>query len=196
MKNLLTLILLFTLTGCASLTLQPTHTTPWPQRQTQLTALKQWSAEGSIGARSSKQGLNASFAWQQQTNDYTIQLFGPLGIHRTQLAGNKQQVTLQTSDQTYSARNPEILLQQRTGWRLPVSNLYYWLRGLPAPNTRYIKTLDEQHHIVQLKQAGWDVQYLGYTPVKHLDLPERILLTNPQWQVRLVIHNWQLNDSY
>lgn len=201
MRNLLALAFVLILTGCASINPQSMHDNgapvgnhhmPWPQRQAQLTALKQWSAEGSIGAHSAKNGLNASFSWQQQADNYTIQLFGPLGINRTQLAGNKQQVTLQTSKETFTASNPELLLRQRTGWRLPVSNLYYWLRGLPAPNARYTKSFDANNHLAQLNQAGWNVQYLSYSSVNNVDLPDRILLTNPQWRVRLVIRNWQL----
>lgn len=168
---------------------------PWPQQQKQLKSLKQWSAEGSIGARSVNKGLNASFSWQQEYDNYTIQLFGPFGINRTQLIGNKQQVTLQTAKETSTARNPELLLQKRTGWRLPVSNLYYWLRGLPAPNARYTHVLDANNHLTQLNQAGWTVTYLRYSAVNNIDLPAQILLANPQWQVRLVIKQWQLPQS-
>jgi len=168
------------------------HNLPWPERQAQLTALNQWNAQGSIGAHSVEKGWNASFNWQQQPNDYTIQIFGPLGINRIQLAGNSQQVTLQTASQTYNATSPELLIQQQLGWKLPVSNLYYWLRGLPAPNSRFTRSFDMNHHIVHLQQDGWDLKYLRYLSIKGIDLPDRILLSNSRWQIRIVVTDWQL----
>ena len=41
---------------------------------------------------------------------------------------------LQTSDgKRYNAASPEQLLAEQWGFHLPVSNMKYWVRGLPVP---------------------------------------------------------------
>lgn len=195
--TILCLIMLF-LTACSTLGTQPTSNNYLPKqtRLAQLTALQSWTAQGNIAARTAKSGWNAYYDWQQQNANYSLILFGPLGIGRTQLSGTQGangQVTLVTSkQQTFTASSPELLLQQQTGWNLPVSNLYYWLRGLPAPHQHYRESLDAYNHLLHLYQDGWHISYLHYTTVNGIDLPQRILLTDPDWQVQMIITKWKV----
>ncbi len=205
MKKLLLLALMLLLTGCQTLSTRGymadgkplgNHYLPWRQRLKQLNSLSAWNASGSIAARNQiKGGWSASFNWQQQNRtNYILALFGPLGTNHIEIDGKPNNITLKTSRQTYIANNPETLLQQQVGWRLPVSNLPYWLRGLPAPYshaTHY--SHDMNNHMVYLAQDGWEVRYLRYVSVNGIDVPDRILLTNPPWVAHIVIHQWQLN---
>lgn len=203
MKKLLLLALTLLLTGCQTFTPSGymadgkplgNHYMPWPQRQKQLRALTNWTAGGSIAARNQiKGGWNASFNWQQQRDNYDIALFGPLGTNHVQVTGAPNQITLKTSQRTYTANSPEALLQQQLGWQLPVSKLAYWLRGLPAPGSRERHAVDMNNHIVHLNQDGWNVYILRYVSVNGVDIPDRILLTNPPWVAHITIHQWQFN---
>lgn len=201
----LTILLLFfsLLYGCASLNKAPTeygmplttHHLPWKDRYQQLSALQNWTAQGNAAAHSDTKGWNASYNWQQTGDQYTLQLFGPLGFNRIILDGSPSQATLRTMQASYSAANATALLQQQTGWQLPVSDLSYWLKGLPAPHdTHFKRSLDINNHLVNLYQHGWQVTYLRYVSVNGTDLPDRILLRNPQWQVHVVITHWQLGQ--
>jgi outer membrane lipoprotein LolB len=170
-----------------------THRIPWPQRQAQLSALQNWSAQGSAAAHANNKGWNAYYHWQQNNANYSLIMFGPLGMDRMQITGSPGQATLITPAQkTFTASNPETLLLQQTGWSLPVSDLYYWLRGLPDPHSRFKRSFDLSNHLANLYQDGWEIRYLRYVSVNNIDLPDRILLSNNQWQVRLVISQWQL----
>ncbi len=203
LKLLFLIVILPTLYACSTLNTGTTeygmsldtHHLSWPERQKQLMALQTWSAQGDAAAHSDTKGWNASFSWQQTKNDYAMQLFGPLGLNRMQLTGDPSQSTLKTGSQTFTAPNAELLLQQQTGWQLPVADLNYWLRGLPAPQgSKFKRSFDLNNHIVHLNQQGWDILYLRYVSVKGIDLPDRILLSNPQWQVHLVVRRWQLDQ--
>jgi outer membrane lipoprotein LolB len=211
MKKLsLLLLLLFplvSLIGCSTTTSQEsssftengrplgTHYLTRPQRQAQLLAINSWTAQGNLAVHTDQKGWNASFNWQQQGGDYTLALFGPLGSNRVQLSGNPQQVVLQTGSQTYSAATPEELVQQRLGWEIPVTNLYYWLRGAAAPNVRAArKSYDTNNHLVQLDQQGWHIVYLRYLSVNGVDLPSRILLSNARMQANIIITGWNINQ--
>lgn len=203
MKKILPLAILLLLAGCASSTQNTSSFTEFgkplgnhyltrPQRQAQLSDLQNWTASGNIAVRTEQKGWNASFNWQQRGQNYNLIMFGPLGINRVQLAGGPQGVTLQTGDQTYTAGDADQLLQQQLGWNIPVSNLYYWMRGLPATTSHARQYFDLNNHLVQLYQQGWHIIYLRYLAVNGIDMPNRILLTNAQLQAHIVITQWQL----
>lgn len=201
MKKLLLLPLFFTLTACSTLpstfsstagTYSGAHYLSWKQRQAQVAALQNWTAQGSIAAQNNRKGWNASYSWEQEGEAYTLQLFGPLGMNHVQLSGNSKQVILKTAQHIYSAASPEALLQQQAGWTLPVSNLLYWLRGSPAPHAPFKRSLNPSNHMVQLYQAGWRILYLQYDSVHGIDLPTQMLLSNPQWHIRIVVNHWQV----
>lgn len=171
------------------------HFLTWPERQTQLTSLQSWHTQGSIAIHSVNKGWNASFNWQQQdAQNYNLALFGPLGINRTVLSGSPQGVVLQTAKGAVSANSAETLLQQQIGWYLPVSNLYYWIRGLPSPHAKTQHySYDMNRHLAQLTQDGWHIIYLRYLSIDGIDLPDRMLISNPSMQVRIVISRWEIN---
>lgn len=203
MKKLLLLALALLLTGCQTFSSNGymadgkplgNHYLPWPQRQKQLRTLSTWTASGSISARNQiKGGWNASFNWQQHANDYDLSLFGPLGTNHVDISGTPNHVILKTSRQTFTAISPETLLQQQLGWQLPVSKLAYWLRGLPAPGSRERHSVDMNNHIVHMDQDGWNIYILRYISVNGVDIPDRVLLSNPTWVAHIIIHQWQFN---
>jgi len=201
MIKIIALILTFFLSGCASFLQAPittnkpvNHYLPWAQRKAQLNTLQNWQANGNIAIHTSKgSGANASFNWQQIQRNYQLRLFGPFGIQSILLSGNPQQVTLFARNQVVSADNAESLLAQQTGLHLPVSQLYYWLRGLPAPQLRYTICLDAYNRLLKLRQSGWRIEYLHYTNVGKLDIPDQIVLTHPQWKIRILVTHWDIN---
>jgi outer membrane lipoprotein LolB len=199
MRKFIVIILAIFLSGCASLIQRAappppprakivSHYLPWAQRKVQLNALQNFRANGNLAVHAtSGRGVNASFSWEQHHHTYQLSFFGPLGTQSTVLTGNPSQVCLTTHQQTYTAQNPERLLQDQLGLNLPVSQLYYWLRGLPAPQSRYTTNLDAFNRIMQLRQSGWRVIYKHFT-----NLPDRIEMSNCQWQVRIVINHWDI----
>ncbi|MCL4405901.1 MAG: lipoprotein insertase outer membrane protein LolB [Firmicutes bacterium] len=167
---------------------------PWDDRVTALSRLTTWNVNALIAIQNytpPAQNITATLQWQQTNQHYTILIFGPLGSGTAKLIGGPGQVSLITPDgKVHTAHSPEELLTRETHWRLPVSHLYYWIRGLPVPNLPADKQLDQYNHLIQLSQQGWVVQYLDYTSHHALDLPDRISLSNPALHVKIVIKQW------
>lgn len=168
----------------------------WAQRQQQLATITAWQIKGSIGGHTPRQGFSANVVWRQrQDKRYQITIFGPLGVGMTRLDGNASAVTLtNANNQTFSASKPEQLIQQQLGWSLPVSNLYYWIRGLPAPGNVEISKFDAYHHLIELKQQGWQINYRQYAGVDgKVDLPVKLSMRYGDLDLRLVISQWLIN---
>lgn len=166
----------------------------WSQRQAQLQPLQQWQLQGLVGIRYQNTAQSANVNLKQNGNNYHLEIYGPLGADRVILDGQPGSVTLKTSDgQIIHAASPEALLQQRLGWSLPVTNLYYWLRGLPAPQLAAQPTFDRYNHLTSLQQQGWTINYLRYAGINGVDLPTKIQLKNKNLQATIIISQWQPN---
>lgn len=187
-------LVLALLTGCAvSPTTSPEATKAWVARQSALQHLTQWNAAGRIGVVNGSEGWHAGFQWAQQGSDYRIDLIGPLGQGRVRVEGDEQAVRIQTADgQIQTAPNPDALLEQAVGARLPVNGLRYWIRGLPEPGTAPAVQTDAEGRLIRLEQDGWIIEYLAYAyaaPLS-LDLPERIMARRQELSVKLIIEEW------
>ncbi len=187
-------LVLALLTGCAvSPTTSPEASKAWVARQSALQHLTQWNAAGRIGVVNGSEGWHAGFQWAQQGSDYRIDLIGPLGQGRVRVEGDEQAVRIQTADgQIQTAPNPDVLLEQAVGARLPVNGLRYWIRGLPEPGTAPAVQTDAEGRLIRLEQDGWIIEYLAYAyaaPLS-LDLPERIMARRQELSVKLIIEEW------
>lgn len=196
-RLLLPLLLITWLSSCVTVSEQPqvaqNESISWETRVQTLSNLQTWDLKGLIAIRQGNNAVSANLQWQQQHHNYHISLFGPLGSHSYELNGRPGRVELASGNgQRRTASSPEQLLAQEAGWQLPISNLYYWVRGIPVPDLAAQKKLDRYNHLIQLKQQGWDIQYLRYTSVGKLDLPSKIFLNNPALNVKIVISQWVL----
>jgi outer membrane lipoprotein LolB len=166
----------------------------WQQRQTELNNLQTWTAEGSLSVTFDHKTDIAYFAWQQNAKNYGIDLHAPLNLKQLQLVGNDKQVTLWESETSISAPTPEALLKERLGWTLPIANLVYWIRGVPAPTsaTTPIATqqLDNFNHLTHMQQQGWDIQYVDFQAINNIDLPHIIYLQTEGLKIKIVIKKW------
>jgi len=186
------------LASCASLSTQQKTTPPatseptsWENRVGVLSNMEDWDLKGLIAIRNTNDAWSANWRWQQHQHNYVIDLVGPLGANPIQLTGSPNTVTLTTSDgKKFNSNSPESLLEKQLGWRLPVSSLYYWIRGLPVPDVVAQKQFDSSHRLMVLIQQGWRIEYLHYTTGK-IELPAKISLNNSALNVKIIINQWQ-----
>ncbi|MFO1371956.1 MAG: lipoprotein insertase outer membrane protein LolB [Candidatus Competibacteraceae bacterium] len=188
-------VLTILLPGCA--VPPPTPTTDvqnaWAARLPALARLHDWRAGGRIGVINAQDGWHASFQWTQQGPNYRIDLIGPLGQGRVSVQGDVREVRVQTQDgQNWTAANPDELLEQTLGIRLPVSGLRYWIRGLPEPGPTPVLQSDAQGRLTRLEQHGWSIEYPAYTQVAAFELPARIIAQRQDLSVKLIIEQWSL----
>ena len=152
-----------------------------------------WEISGAMAARNKNKGWTATVNWVQQgPHHYQIRLFGPLGGGTVMVERNDGVVTYVDGPKKATSHNADKLLLQQTGIMLPVQNLYYWVRGLPAPGAVGSAHYDQSNHLMFLSQAGYTIHYSGYTSVGHLDLPSKIHLQGHGVLVKLIIKHWKV----
>lgn len=180
--------------GCATPPIGSSNDDPaWAARQQALARLNRWQAVGRIGVVSGQEGWHTHFQWTQDGEDYRIDLIGPLGQGRVLIQGNADEVRIQTQDgQQRTAPDPDSLVEQTLGVRLPVSGLRYWIRGLPTPEEATTLQTDADHRLTRLEQSGWVIDYPAYTAPAPPGLPERIVARRQDLNVKFVIERWTL----
>nr|WP_082768129.1 lipoprotein insertase outer membrane protein LolB [Pseudomonas composti] len=197
LRHLLVFSLIALLTGCAGLTSHEAlegqgDPAKWKAHKEQIAQLDGWQINGKIGIRAPRDSGSATLFWLQRQDYYDIRLSGPLGGGAARLTGRPGDILLEVANRgRYRAESPEALLREQLRLDLPVSNLLWWIRGLPAPQSRSRITLDGESHLAQLEQDGWKVEYQRYTEQNGYALPERMKLYGQDLEVTLVIKDWQ-----
>ncbi len=181
--------------GCA--TIPPPVSDPekaWREREQQLADVRNWSAVGRVAVRSEDEAWNVSMHWKQRGDAYRIRFRAPFGQGLMELSGGPAGVVMRTSDnRIISAKNPDDLLFDAVGWRVPLGGLRYWILGrtdVAASVTE--RSLDVAGRLQRLQQSGWDVEYLRYKQVGPVELPTKVFVENDRLAARIVVSRWEL----
>jgi len=180
------------LSACSTVEPLPSDDGTPEQHQDSLKGFHHWFISGRAAIQNGVESWHVNLLWLQQADDYQIRLFGPFGSGQVQLNGNPARVELLTSaDERYMASDADQLLYEKTGVRMPVNELRYWLVGKSSPNGHKEARYDRHGRLTLLQQGEWRVQYKSYTLVNGLVLPSKIFAKKDDLDVRLVIDAWQ-----
>lgn len=200
-KLLFGMTLIMLAAGCAQ---QPTLKTVenWDAHRAAASELHSWTLSGKLGARVPNDSGSARLRWKQQYEEYRIDLSGPFGQGRVIIDTTDSGVRLrQGGEPPMEAASAEALLWEATGWRLPVEELTYWVRGIPAPdNNHTIVAWTEKGLVQQLRQSGWTLSYEEYQSVDQytrqgpqtIPLPGRIVAEQGDTRLTLIVYDWSL----
>jgi len=190
------LITLLFLSACVHK--MPLKSVEFQAHQQLLSPINQWQFSGKLGIKTPLDSGSASIKWQQNVAAYDIQINGPLGQKSVHIEGDNKSVILKEKGKdAISAHSPEVLIKQVTGWDFPLTQLNYWIRGLPAPKTKIKQiTPNNMGLIAQLQQSGWTIDYQSYHQLTLNDqliyLPKKITAHYQDIRLTLIVHEWTL----
>lgn len=207
---LVSLSALLLLSGCAAWPVRVSDETAaraWVARQQALAPLTIWDIRGRIALRSRDEGVQASLHWVREREHQRISLVGPLGSGQVRLTQDAQGAELREAGKNVRrAPTARQLLVEVTGWDLPLDDMIWWVRGLPAPGAKTEQELDEDGRLKTLQQLGWSVEFLEYGRYGAHELPNKLFarrhedvpglgLNHVTLEVRVVIERWLLPDG-
>ncbi len=168
---------------------------------------------GKASLSDGKRHAQISLRWQQRGEHYIINLYGPLGSGAVRLSNTHSHLpasSTQSAKHSRSGRSvyyqdmkgelrsygsAETLLEQECGWRLPISGLVWWLRGLPRPEETAIIVRDKAALITQIAQDGWTIQYLSYQSIKGKTYPHKVHLSRDKRHLKFVLRDWHIDTE-
>lgn len=134
------------------------------------------------------------FNWQQQKNDFDLQLMGPLNIGLMSVIKRQQLTTLIIGDQRIESDNAEQLLSEQTNLPLPLNSLRFWLTGQASPDwpVKYFNNETEKTGFIQ---QGWHVEYPKVMSDQQYSLPKKVIARHGQMKLSIVIYQWQFSGD-
>ena len=196
--------LLFSLTACQQMAV----------RDISPPSIDHWLASGKVSvlidreryplAERSQQTLR--FNWQQQSEDFVIQLSGNFGFGTTSIRKKGNLVFIERGGEVLdSASDPEQLLLQTTGIKLPISGMRYWILGLasttgspnssnfdpPPLHTRSSLGCDtEECKIQNFQDKGWSIDVRSVHSIDQFILPNRLTASNEGISLKVAVSDW------
>ena len=168
------------LAGCATIAVQPRAAEPF-------------DLLGRVSATHSGGVVTANVRWEHDAQRDEIWLMTPTGQTMARILDTPAGVVLTRADrQEHRARNVEALTRQALGWPLPLSNLQYWVRALPAPAARPTAVEhDQAGRLVAFDQNGWRVALTFHADGEHAGKVRRIDLRDGPNEIRFVVDTWR-----
>ena len=197
--NILFLFVVVLLGGCVAMPSMPDldvdNESLGLLHQKQLALLESWEFKGRVAIKGGKQNGSAFLLWHQHQNRFDLRLSGPLGRQVMHAWGDEQGVSVDLPKQkTIQVKNISELIDQNTGWQIPVNHFRYWVKGAFAPGDFSGYQMDTKGRLKELNQAGWNIVFKRYLTVNHVDLPGKIYLSREPYELRMVINHWKFNE--
>ena len=173
----------------------------WPNHKEKVESIANWQAVGKLAVKVPNDGGSASLKWIQTGAEYQIELNGPFGSGKVTINGLPTSVTLSEAGQPpQTAKTAEELIRKNTGWNIPVTQLAFWVRGLPDPKTKVTHfSPNAQGLIGELEQLGWKVSYGDYLNAtiseSSIPMPGRIVAEYKDVRLTLVVREWSFADA-
>jgi len=127
-------------------------------------------------------------SWTHKNDDDRILISNPLGVGLAEIDAGPTRSRLRTGDgQDFESSDPDALIEQVTGQRLPVRQLPEWLLGRGAPTDIESDAIGRP---VRVNEAGWQIDY-AYADSAPGALPERVTLSrDKEIELLLRIEEW------
>jgi len=155
---------------------------------------EQWQIKGKLGVRSDSGNGSLSVNWQQINDNYLIYTQAALGQGAATLEGDNTRLVISAVGKApVTSFAPNQLVEDTFGWKIPITDLKYWVRGIPNPeqdNTATKAQYDEAGNLTQLNQYGWSLSFSRYQKVQDWALPGRIRATQGNTTLTLIIRDW------
>lgn len=136
------------------------------------------------------QSSGGRLSWTHKNGDNRVLLSSPLGYGLAEIETTPTLSRLRTADgKTSESTEPEALMEEVTGQRLPVTQLPAWLLGRTSSAGQIDR--DQLQRPTRLREAGWQVDYT-YDDATSTALPARLTLSRDQEiELRLRIEEWK-----
>jgi len=141
-----------------------------------------------LGVVKGDEAWSVTLIWQQNGDQFQMQLIAPLGQGTTTLKGTAAFVQAYYPDgQSALYQNPEQVFTEALGVAVPIDSLRYWVLGRVDQRSPAKVVKNSQGRLEEIIQDGWEVSYLRYS---EQGLPSKIVAENGSIEVKLIIKDW------
>lgn len=160
-------------------------------RERLLGAQHDWGLHARFAASDGQHGGSGSLGWTQTGDHYQFILRAPVTGKSVRLDGGPDGAVLAGLDGgPLAGADAGSVLNEAFGWRVPVAELAWWVRGLRAPEPGAVLTFGENGLPATLDQDGWHVDYRDWFAERDPPLPRKVYASRAPYTVRVAIEAW------
>ncbi len=158
-------------------------------------ALQHWQLKGKLAYRNDQDSGSAWFDWTQRGDSFKMYLSGPFGVGTVTISGDSQTVTLsQPGRDDISAASATALTRRLFGAPLPVEQLRYWVKGIPASTSASLG-FNAKGLLTSLEKNDWNLRIGRYTGDIRGPLPGKITGRSDNLTFTLLLKDWSFPDD-
>jgi len=192
-------IVLLALAGCrtrppVTTVIGPGADAPWPEQQAALEKLDAYSLNGRVAVAANGQGFSGALRFRQQAQRSEMSLDGPMGIGGMRVHVDGEEIGITSSrGEKLGGNEARAELEQRLGFALPLTNLRWWLLGIPSPAAPENSVVPAAQAVppVEFDQDGWHVSVNSRSPGLGFSLPQRLTIEREGARLKLLVEQWQ-----
>lgn len=163
------------------------------EREQRLAGVGHWAIDARVALSVPGQGGSGSLHWERWPAAMDVTFHAPVGGQGFRLYADAGGARLDgLADGPLYGADAAALLWRATGWRVPLAELEYWVRGMRAPGGDARLEFDRDGLPLRLEQGGWTVEYRDWFSARVPPLPRRIFARQQDSRVRLLISDWRL----
>jgi outer membrane lipoprotein LolB len=165
---------------------------PWPEQRAALEKLDRYALNGRVAVAAQGQGFSATLRYQQQPRGSNLALDGPLGIGGLRVQIDGQDIEIATSrGEKLDGQSARDELERRLGFQLPLTELRWWLLGIPAPGEASVNQDAGSGEIHDFTQGGWRVSINTRAAGLGFSLPQKMTAEREGARLKLFVQGWE-----
>ena len=161
-----------------------------------------WQIRSRLSVRHGEEAWSGSLRWRHLSTGDEITIRDPIGRTRLQASSlpavrgddNHSGATLQLAGQAVRhGQNIEELLASASDLHIPFGRFTTWLTANPGALDGAI--IDPETGLInQVIDQGWTVVYQKYRTVGTHQLPRKMMISNQETEIRMVVSKWLLDN--
>ena len=166
----------------------------------QLDAPEAFHAIGKASVSGAGKGTFFAFAWIVNHQGEHLRITTPNGVPLARLERSAEKLVVEIHNKGRRVARPgevDAVLSHVLGFALPYQSLLRWVVGVPEDQAPLrAAEFDKEGRLTFLKQSGWEVNYLGYSPAPGSGrLPRLLRLSQGSLTLTVAVSRWQMPGS-
>ncbi|MEF8794228.1 lipoprotein insertase outer membrane protein LolB [Thiohalorhabdus sp.] len=186
------------LAGCAGIQLpepaanRDQAVAAYKERVDRLSKLVGWRLDGRVVAKGPGESGQARIRWSRSDREGRLAVRNPFGQTILEMRNGPRGLRLRDAQGgVFRGDRAHTVLRERLGWRVPVGRLADWALGL-GRGEGVPADLDANGRPRHLAADGWTVTFSEYIQVDGLSLPQSMLVSRDEMQLRIRVQEWHL----
>lgn len=165
-------------------------------RTQQILSIDTWRFSARVVVDWQDQRWSGTLHWREGVQQQILDFAGPAGRGGGRmLIEENHAMAISRTGERFLARDPEELVEQLAGQRIPVAGLRYWVRGLVVPDFPGDRVLDQEGKLIRLAQNDWEIHYGLYQEESDMALPRSLVLNREDIELQVIIQRWEFGQN-